>query len=155
MTFLLGGVGPAFYYARQPIPSPDTLATRRPDSAQSAETLAGDTIERLRARIAELGAEAERRQQVARQMIRRQRLHRRIAGLEQELEEPNPLELARIEIEKTAFLLVDRAEQHAKGARADSARDEYRRILTLFPKTNAAKTAQEQLDQSSVEKGDP
>jgi hypothetical protein len=109
--------------------------------------------EAIKAEIARLDAEAQRRQQAVRKMILADAARRAIARVQAEQDAPSPLELVRIEREKTAFLLVDRAEQ--VGARAQgAAADEYRRVLELFPNTQAARVARERLNDPVREKGD-
>ncbi len=113
-----------------------------------------DDVEQLRAEIAELAAEAQRRQRVVEEMTRRQRSRRQIARFQKYLDQPDPLEVARIEIEKTAFLLVDHAEQRSLSSRDDFPAEEYRRVVEHFPGTNAARTAEKKLSQLKIEKGD-
>jgi len=101
-------------------------------------------LEAIKAEIARLDAEAQRRQQAVRKMILADAARRAIARVQAEQDAPSPIELVQIEREKTAFLLVDRAEQI--GARAlGPAAAEYRRVLELFPNTQAARAAEERL----------
>jgi len=113
-----------------------------------------DDVQRLRAEIAELAAEAQRRQGVVEEMTRRQRSRRQIARFQKYLDQPDPLEVARIEIEKTAFLLVEHVQQQSVLSPDSSPAEEYRRILEHFPGTNAARTAKKELSQLKIEKGD-
>lgn len=124
----------------------------RPDETTS---LAAEQIERLRAEIARLDAEARRQRYAAERMIRAEDLRNQmITRFQQALQQPDSLELAGIEMEKTAFLLVDHAERRAALAQNDAAENEYRRILRLFPDTRAAQTARRRLEQLSIQKGD-
>jgi hypothetical protein len=101
-------------------------------------------LEAIKAEIARLDAEAQRRQQAVRAMILADAARRAIARVQAEQDAPSPIELVRIEREKTAFLLVDRAEQIGAGALGPAAA-EYRRVLELFPNTQAARVAEERL----------
>ena len=67
-----------------------------------------------------------------------------IGRAQPENDPPDPLELVRIEREKTAFLLVDRADEIGSRAQATAAA-EYRRVLEDFPNTQAARVAEERL----------
>ena len=109
--------------------------------------------EAIKAEIARLDGEAHERQQAVRKMILADAGQRPVARVQPEPDSPGPLDLVRIEREKTAFLLVDRAEQI--GARAQTAAAaEYRRVLELFPNTQAARVARERLNDPVREKGD-
>jgi hypothetical protein len=57
----------------------------------------------------------------------------------------SPDDLMNIESEKTAVLVLYRAEQYLEHADKAEALREYRRILEHFPKTSSAKTAEEQV----------
>ncbi len=100
--------------------------------------------EAIKAELARLEAEVRQRQQAVRNMAEADAARAALGRVQPEQDSPSPTELVRIEHEKTAFLLVDRAEQ--LGTRAQSAAAaEYRRALELFPNTEAARVAEERL----------
>lgn len=142
------------YYAAGPTRTKGNSVARHPGPSQGRQALSPEDEERLRAEIAELAAEARRREEVVEEMTRRQQLRERLARLREHLDRPDPLEAARIEIEKTAFLLVDHAERQSPFGPDGLSRDEYRRVLKCFPATNGAHTAAERLNQLELEKGD-
>jgi TolA-binding protein len=109
--------------------------------------------QRLRAEIAQLAAEARQREQAIEEMTRRQRLREETARLERQASRPDPLEVARIEIEKTAFLMIDHAQQQPLLSPGSSAAEEYRRVLERFPGTKAARNAEKELRQLNNKKG--
>jgi hypothetical protein len=151
---LIGGTTWVVYYAASPTqeanqPVADAIKPPPVVGAFSAED-----AQRLRAEIAELAAEAQRREQAVEEMTRRQRSREQIARLERHLDQPDPLEVARIEIEKTAFLLIDHAQQQSLLSPDSSPAEEYRRILEDFPGTSAARTAEQRLSRFKPEKGD-
>ena len=113
-----------------------------------------DDVQRLRGEIAELAAEAQRRQRVVEELTRRQRSRRQIARFQKYVDQPDPLEVARIEIEKTAFLMVDHVQEQPLLSPDSHPADEYRRILEHFPGTKGAHTAEKRLNQLKLEKGD-
>ena len=100
--------------------------------------------EAIKAEIARLEAEARERQQAVRKMILADAARAVSARVQPEEYTPSPAELVGIEREKTAFLLVDRATQIGARAQAAAAA-EYRRVVKLFPNTQAARAAEERL----------
>jgi hypothetical protein len=151
---LLGGISWAVHCAVGPIQRANESVADHTGPADPGPDAAAEDAQRLRAEIAALSAEARRRKQAVEEMTLRQRLGEQIARLETRLNQPDPLEVARIEIEKTAFLLVDHAQQQPLLPPGTSPADEYRRILEHFPGTNGARTAKENLDQIEIQKGD-
>jgi hypothetical protein len=151
---LLGGTTWVVHYALGPTETTNSSVADHTKPSDAARDSSPEDAQRLRAEIAELAAEAQRRKQAVEEMTRPQRLREQIARLESRLSQPDPLEVARIEIEKTAFLLVDHARQQSPLSSGSSPVDEYRRILEHFPGTNGARTARENLDQIEIQKGD-
>jgi len=151
---LLGGTTWAVYYAVGPTPTTSgSLAdhTKPPDAARDSSP---EDVQRLRAEIAELAAETQLRTRIVEELTRSQQIREQTARLDRQLRQPDPLEVARIEIEKTAFLLVDHAQQQPPLSPGTAPADEYRRILKHFPGTNGARTAEKRLSQLKIEKGD-
>lgn len=156
---LLGGVLSAVFWpgsaihngdatiAELPGPPPGPPSAPQPPSAQD--------VRQLRAEIAALGAEATRRHRLVRETVRRQRLHDKVYEILTAAEGPDPLEMAHVQLEKTAFLLVDHARRQAVSAGTEAAAEQYRRVVRLFPDTRAAETAREKLRQLPTDKGDP
>jgi antitoxin component HigA of HigAB toxin-antitoxin module len=101
-------------------------------------------LDAIKAEIARLDAEARQRQEAVREMIRAEVGQLAIVRVGPDQDEPGPLDLVRIEREKTAFLLVDRADEIGSRAQA-TATAEYRRVLEHFPDTQAAHVAEERL----------
>lgn len=153
---LLAGTTWAAYHAIGPTPTANNPTVRRPEPARRVQTPSADDedVARLRAEIAALAAEARWRKEVVKEITQRERLREQLARLANVFNEPDPLEVARIEIEKTAFLLVDHADQQARVLPEGSAADEYRRIAEQFPNTNAARTARGKLSKLLIEKGE-
>jgi hypothetical protein len=114
-----------------------------PTSDGKADSLSDP--ETLKAELARLDAEARQRQQAVREMILANAAQVSLTRVQPENDPPDPLELLRIEREKTAFLLVDRAEQIGSRAQAAAA-TEYRRVVELFPNTQAAGIAKERMN---------
>jgi hypothetical protein len=151
---LLGGTSWAVHYAVRPIRrANDSLADRAGPAVTGPDSAAEDA-QRLRAEMAALATQAQRRAQIIEELTRRQRLLRQMAGLERQSRRSDPLEVARIEMEKTAFLLVEHARQQSLLPPGRSPADEYRRILEHFPGTNGARTAKENPNQIEFQKGD-
>ena len=154
-TALLAGATWMVYHAVGPTRTTNrSVADRTKPSDRVRDVAPGDDVQRLRAEIAELAAEARRRKGFVQEMIYRERLREQIDRLEEHFDEPDPMEVARIQLEKTAFLLVDHAEMQSASSAGGSAADEYRRILEYFPGTNGAQTAEKRLNQFKLEKGD-
>jgi hypothetical protein len=111
--------------------------------------------EALGAEIAQLEAEARGRQRALRKMREKDTARPGAAALAVEEEAIDPLTPVRIEWEKTGVLLIDQAEHVAAQANAGAAADEYRRVVTLFPGTEAATIARQRLNQSFNDQGVP
>jgi hypothetical protein len=155
MTVLLAGATWMVYHAVGPARTTNnSVADRTKPSDGVRDVSPADEVQRLRAEIAELAAEARRRERVIEEVIRRQRLREQIAHLERQFNQPDPLEVVRLEIEKTAFLLVNHAETRSFSSPDSSSGDEYRRILEYFPGTNGARTAQMKLKELNTNEGD-
>ena len=154
-TVLLAGATWMVYHAVDPARTTNnSVAGRTKPSDRVQDVSPGDDVQRLRAEIAELAAEGRWRKEVVQEITQRERLREQLARLANAFNEPDPLEVARIEIEKTAFLLVDHADQQARVLPEGSAADEYRRIAEQFPNTNAARTARGKLSKLLIEKGE-
>jgi hypothetical protein len=109
-------------------------------------------VARLRAEIAQLDAEVRRHSRHVEEVLRGIRV-RRTTAVRSEMPVLSRDDLARIEIEKTAFLLVDHADQRAGRLPDVVAEDAYRRVLKLFPQTKAAERARRRLNSPPAEKG--
>ncbi|MBN2022717.1 MAG: hypothetical protein JW809_07965 [Pirellulales bacterium] len=123
-----------------------------PEVATQAEPATSDAdaaeIARLRTEIERLEAEAQRLAEVIRQNERREQLNRRLAALRREAGGLDGRELALVEFEKTAFLLIHRADSRAPDDRAAA----YRQAAELFPETTWGQTARERLNKICREK---
>ena len=152
--FVSGGLLSAFLYGSNLTGAPDVPVARRPEPQPARNVLRPEDVARLRAEIARLGAQAEKTRQTVGQLLGAQRRWELASETQRERETLNPWELARIEVEKTAFLLVDFADERATGAEGEFPADAYRRVIELFPDTNAARKARGKLDQSLIREGD-
>ncbi len=126
----------------------------RPDPQPTPQRPTVAEVEQLKAEIAALDAEAERRHRRVEQMLLRQRRHDELAELIDRPVPPDPLRNARMEIERTAFLLVDHAQHRAVATGNDAAARQYRQVLELFPHTTGAQAARKLLKELSIENGD-
>ena len=151
---LLGGAVSAWFFMAAAVHAPDAPVADGPNLPGETNHPSPQQRERLLAEIARLDAEATRRHRKVERMLQGATTVRPFAEPAWQPEVPDPLELARIEIEKTAFLLVDYAQRRSISADSDAVAQEYRRVVELFPHTNAAKTARKKLSQLSIEKGD-
>ncbi|MHC4180423.1 MAG: hypothetical protein ACYSWU_23215, partial [Planctomycetota bacterium] len=116
-SVLLAGATGAVYYAVGPRERADhSIAEGRKAPQAVPAPSPEDDVQRLRAEIAALAAEARRRERVIEEVTRRQRLREQIARLEKPFNQPDPLEVVRLEIEKTAFLLVSHAETRSSSS---------------------------------------
>ncbi|OHB66693.1 MAG: hypothetical protein A2V70_01940 [Planctomycetes bacterium RBG_13_63_9] len=157
VILLIVGVTSAFFLPGGSTPLTKVPVARRPEPSPAVGRLSAEEVGRLRAEMAQLAAEAERRHQAVRRMIREQHLRRQIALVQRSSVGPNPEELAQISLEKTAFIVLDYAERRsgdAGGTEGDQRETEYRRIVECFPNTKAAETAKMKLHELSIEKGD-
>jgi hypothetical protein len=131
----------------RPREAPDIIAKgpSEPSHPDTARELA--EIERLR-------AEADRRAQIATAMAAHWKSQRRLAELNRRLQQPDPLERTRREVEQTACILLRTAERRCQEPRQlVSCVEAYERVIELFPETHAAKTARKQLNALQPEKG--
>lgn len=115
-----------------------------PDQPAAVEPSLPSDPEAIKAEIARLEAEAHERQEAVRRMILADAAQTAFARVQPTQDSPDPIELVRVEREKTAFLLVDRAQELDARAQAAAAA-EYRRAVALFPNTQAARVAEERL----------
>jgi len=152
---LTAGVLSSMFYPRPPLQAPQRpmAGTQDPQPDRPAR-MSAEEVERLLARIERLDAEARERRRAVERLIRQERATRQLIDSFREPPGPDPLELARIEIEKTAFLLVARAEQQTASSPDEFPARQYRRIIEHFPNTRGARIAQEKLSQFPNEKGD-
>lgn len=151
---LLGGTLAITFRPTPPKLQPVAPIAERPESPPTPQRLSDADIEQLQAELAALEAEVERRRRHIRQMLDRQQRHDQLIALLNERPPSDPLETARITLEKTAFRLVYRAEHRSALSGADAAREQYRQVVELFPNTAAAAIAREQLRRPAIEKGD-
>ena len=141
---VLVGAGLALdrYYPARSTPAVPEVAVVEP-AARPAKG------EDLQAELARLRAEVKQLRTMIRDMGRRERLRTRLAGYRKQLSQLDPLELAQIEFEKTAFVMVDQAAKSGSPAAA------YRRTIELFPNTSWAQVARDRLSQTEKKEGAP
>jgi hypothetical protein len=121
-----------------------------PDTAHPAPTIAPRGAD-----LSALTAEADSRRAVARQVTELCRQDDRIAALQAEIAQPDPVERARAEVDQTALVLVRQGDrlQRDLGLAAPAA-DSYRQAIRLFPASSWAAEAREKLAQMSPPKGE-
>lgn len=126
------------------------------DVPTEPERLSSDEVERLLAKIARLDTEVQRRRSALSAILPGLQPDTRIASLDPvSLSKwENPLARAEVEIEKSAFLLVDRGDQLSATSGTGPAAREYRRALQWFPHTHAAEAARNRLAQLPIDQGD-
>ena len=112
-----------------------------------------------RDRAAESGhewADADMRLALARRVAEIQRRDERMAVLQAELRRPDPRQVVRQEVDLTATVLVQQADHLYRDlGLKDSAAEDYRQVVRLFPDTAPAAVARERLKQiDSESKGD-
>ncbi len=105
--------------------------------------------------LSELTAEADSRRNVARHMTVLCRQTERMAALQAEIAQPDPVERARVEMDQTALVLVRQGDhlQRDLGLGAPAA-DSYRQAIRLFPDSSWAAEAREKLAEMSPPKGE-
>jgi len=140
-----------------PAPRPDgrggvVRVTPQPE-VQPGEALADG--ERVRAEIARLRAEGDLRMEIIRRTLAIQQRELRLAQLEREAAQPDPLRLAQAQVEEAASILVHHADRlHRTFDLQASAIDSYRRAIDLFPQTRSAQTARARLVELQAKQGD-
>lgn len=113
-------------------------------------------VARLKAEVVQLRAAAEQQEAALRDVLARQEAEKRLAAWRRERAKPDPAIIARGEMEKTAFLLVDWADgRRAQGANLDELAAAYRQVDELFPDTPSGGTARQRLDTLTGKKGTP
>jgi hypothetical protein len=140
-----------------PAPRPDgrsgVVRVSPQPEVQNGEALAD--AERALAAIARLRAEGDLRMEVARRTLAIQQRELRLARLEREAAQPDPLRLAQAQVEETASILVHHADRlHRTFDLQASAIDSYRRTIDLFPQTRSAQTARARLVELQAKQGD-
>jgi len=140
-----------------PAPRPDgrgrvVQVTPQPE-VQPGEVLAD--AERVRAEIARLRAEGDLRMEIISRTLAIQQRELRLAQLEREAAQPDPLRLAQAQVEEAASILVHHADRlHRTFDLQASAIDSYRRTIDLFPQTRSAQTARARLVELQAKQGD-
>jgi hypothetical protein len=120
---------------------------------QPGEALAD--AERARAEIARLRAEGDLRMEIVRRTVAIQQRELRLAQLERQAAQPDPLRLAQAQVEEAASILVHHADRlHRTFDLQASAIDSYRRTIDLFPQTRSAQTARARLVELQAKQGD-
>ena len=132
----------------------ETAARGSGTRAAPSGAVAPDT-QRLLTEIASLRAEGDLRMQIVERTRAIRQREIRLAALERELTRPDPVELARAEVEQSAATLVHQAERlhRALNLRA-AAIDSYHRTIRLFPQTRSAQVARARLSELGVKQGD-
>ncbi|NQU24118.1 MAG: hypothetical protein HQ567_22780 [Candidatus Nealsonbacteria bacterium] len=103
-------------------------------------------IARLQRELLQIRAELHAKESAVRPALDAWRRGNQRAALRRELSKPDPWQLAHVEIEKTAFLLVDHVDRQDREALLPDARQAaYRQVVELFPETHWGAVAQSRL----------
>jgi hypothetical protein len=137
-----------------------TRAGQGPNDKPTGETIAAgreteeEEIARLRAEIAQLRQEAERRMQTVRLLEAELRHQKSLAELRRIQSGPDPLRLLDEQIERAAFTIIFQADRmYNELGLPESAVEDYRRIIELFGQTRSAEHARKRLNEIQKKSG--
>jgi hypothetical protein len=127
------------------VPRDDASAGRARANANTAEDKATE-IARLQRELLQIRAELHAKESAARFALDAWWRGKQRNALRRELSKPDPWQLARVEIEKTAFLLTDHVDRQDREVLSPGARQAaYRQVVELFPETHWGAVAQSRL----------
>jgi tetratricopeptide (TPR) repeat protein len=111
-------------------------------------------IASLENQVKQLQARAEAAISLIREVLERERRQQRLDELEAQLASiPDPLEVMRKQVDKTAFMLVYQADRlYNQLNQTDSAVENYKRVIELFPENRWAKVARQRLEEIESKK---
>ena len=108
----------------------------------------------LRAEIGRLESEIRTREAMVDALLACERSRARLAALQQELDRPDPLEELRGQIAGAADVALQSADRRCgSGAVSTACAAGYKRIVDLFPRTPAADTARQRLNEIETSTG--
>ena len=114
-----------------------------------------EEIKRLRTEMEALGREADSRTEVIRRVAAWQRQAGKLAELQRQANQPDPLEESRGQVEKAAFLMYCDARRLCRDPdTVDRCVAVCRRIVELFPQTAWGQVARQQLIELEGSKGE-
>lgn len=113
-----------------------------------------DRIAALESQVRQLNAQAEVAMNLIQEVLEEERRQSRLDELEAQLANiPDPLEEMQKQVDKTAYILVYQADRlYRELNQTDSAVENYRRVIELFPENRWAKVARKRLSEIKSEK---
>ena len=111
-------------------------------------------IASLENQVKQLQARADAAMSLIREVLEQERRQQRLDELEAQLASiPDPLEEMRKQVDKTAFMLVYQADRlYNQLNQTDSAVDNYKRVIKLFPENRWARVARQRLEEIESKK---
>jgi len=121
---------------------------------RTAQTMEQDRIAALESQVRQLNAQAEVAMNLIQEVLEEERRQSRLDELEAQLANiPDPLEEMQKQVDKTAYILVYQADRlYRELNQTDSAVENYRRVIELFPENRWAKVARKRLSEIKSEK---
>jgi len=124
---------------------PDADAPHRSPGDDNGDDNAAE-IARLQRELLQIRTELHAKESAVRLSLDAWRRGNQRDELRRELSKPDPWQLARVEIEKTAFLLVDHVDrQDPQSLLPDERQAAYRQVVEFFPETHWGVVAQSRL----------
>ena len=113
----------------------------------TAPTLEQERIAKLEAQIKQLQARTDAALRVIQEVLDEERRQSRLDELQAQLASiPDPIEEVQNQVDKTAFVLVYQADRlYRELNQTDSAVENYKRVIKLFPENRWAKVARQRL----------
>jgi hypothetical protein len=126
-----------------------SLTIRTAETTHKQEKIAS-----LEAQVRQLQARTDAALKLIREVLEEERKQSRLDELEAQLASiPDPLEEIQKQVDKTAFILVYQADHmYRELNQADSAVENYLRVIELFPKNRWAKVARQRLSEIEEQK---
>ena len=136
--------------------SGDVGIARQETAAPVKQSNATDTLDNdqpnavaLRKQVRELQKEIKHLRAQLKADKQRRQFECQVAALRKELSRPSRRDLNLAEIEKTAFIMVQRAETCERFHNLKEAHQEYEQVISLFPDTSWAEVARTRLHQKT------
>ena len=125
------------------------LPTERPETVNTYGSDTRAELAALQAEVAQLRAEAEARMKIVQELLVLQKQQAKLARLERQLAGlPDPLDEVHRQLEKAASTKIYFADlKYQKPAQRDSAIEDYRRVIRLYPQTRGAEAARKKLSE--------
>ena len=112
-------------------------------------------VGQLKSEIARIRDEADRASALAKRLCELRDRQARLAKLERKLPDRDPLDVARAEVNRAAFMVVCQADRMHRDLQSPRpAVEAYREAIELFPDTPSAQVARQRLAEIQPDKGD-